>query len=166
MEARELQNEVHDGQPGEDFPDDQPQGIYEGMFQNLNEKWLAVQLTHNVSASATNAFWEVAFQLVPELMQHKRQEMVEKKIPGFIHLRRKLYDRKCPKVEMKFVYLNKNTQEIEVVNTNKNPRLTYNKANYVKLYEEAHVKVIKYFSDNNIKVCFRFTQNYPFAMLE
>ena len=51
-----------------------------------------------------------------------------------------MYKENCPEINMKFVYLNKNNQDVEVVHSKTNPARRYNKANYIKLYEEAHVK--------------------------
>lgn len=131
----EDQNNDQEQIDGE-LPDD-----YWDMLNTMSEQWLMVQLTHNVSAAATNSFWNLAFKQMPNLLRMKSEQSVKKNVSGFIHMRRKLYQLKCPKVHMKFVYMNKTTQEIEVVNTTKNPRHTYTRANYVKLYEEAHVKV-------------------------
>lgn len=66
----------------------------------------------------------------------------DKNVPGFIHLRRKLYSEICPQVHMKCVYLNKTTDSIEIVHCTKDPGNRYPKSNYIKLFEEAHIKVI------------------------
>ena len=129
-EPEEEEGARGDGEDNHNYPD---------LLQKLSQKWLFVQLTHQVSAAATNSFWNLAFDLMPDLI--KCNENSEKKHPGFIHLRRQLYLKRCPKIHMKFVYLNRSTQEIEVVNTDTNPRLSHSKANYIKLYEEAHVNV-------------------------
>ena len=113
---------------------------YVTVLKNLSEKWLMVQLTHQVSAAAANSFWDSAVQSIPNLMECKKRSSVKKNVPGFIHLRQKLYN-DCPEVHMKFVYLNKSTQEVEVVHASKSPDRRYPKSTHVKLYEEAHVKV-------------------------
>ena len=127
----------------EDFPD---------MLNDVAEKWLMVQLTHQVSASATNAFWSVALQSIPNLVQCKTANSIKKNIPGYIHLRRKIYENECPEVKMKFVYQNKNTQAIEIVHSNTNPSREYDRNNYVKLYEEAHIEA-KDILEMHKKIC-------------
>lgn len=117
------------------------QDDYHEMLKEVAEKWLLVQLTHRVSISASNSFWEFAVNSIPKLSQCKNDRSIKKAIPGYIHLRRKMYKEQCPKVHMKFVYLNKNTEAIEIVHTNTNPAKQYNRINYVKLYEEAHFEV-------------------------
>ena len=113
------------------------------MLQNLSKKWLVTQLTHEVSAAATNSFWQLSTELFQQLFEAKARDDVSKNIPGFIHLRRKLYKDSSlsPKIYMKFVFLNKTTNAIETVHCERSPSRQYSKANYIKLYEEAHVKV-------------------------
>ena len=113
---------------------------YGDLLNQLSEKWLLVQLTHDVSATATNSFWDAAMKLLPDLLQQKETTDARKKIPGFIHLRNKQFKEKCPEVHVKHVYLNKGTQEIVISNNNADQN--YPKSHYKKLYEEAHVKVI------------------------
>ena len=114
---------------------------YRSRLGKMAEKWLLIKLTHQVSASATNAFWKAALDYIPELIKSKERDSVARPIPGFIHLRRLMYKGKCPTVQMKFAFLNRTTDQIEIVHCQTNPGRMYNRAKFVKLYEEAHVKV-------------------------
>lgn len=79
---------------------------------------------------------------MPDIFRMRSELNIKKKIPGFIHVRRKLYDDLSPKVHMKYVYIRKSDETIEVVHCTVDPGNQYPKALYIKLYEEAHVKVI------------------------
>ena len=111
-------------------------------MKNLSEDWLHIQLTHDVSASAANSYWKLALASFPALQAAKENSDVRKNTPGFEHLRRKLYSESCPEVTMNFCFLNKNTSEIEKVTCQKSPAKRFPKSKYIKLYEEAHIKVI------------------------
>ena len=99
-----------------------------------------VQLTHDVSAAAANSFWKIASTSIPELFHAREELQIKKNVPGYIHLRRKLYE-ESPTVHMKFVYMNRETKAIEIVQCTKAPVKNFPKSKFVKLYEEAHVKV-------------------------
>ena len=112
------------------------------LLHELSKKWLMIQLTHNVSAAATNSFWDASMSLIPGLLEARQNLETNSKIPGFIHTRRKLYQDMCPPVQMTFAYLSKVTGEIEYVECTTAPTRTYPKSLFTKLYEEAHIKVI------------------------
>ena len=114
---------------------------YKELLKKVSEKWLMAQLTHNVSAAATNSFWHIALNDFTSLSDAREHSMTKKNIPGYIHLRRQLYKEKCPEVHMRFVYLNKESKNIEVVHCDKDPGHKYPKSKYTKLFEEAHIKV-------------------------
>lgn len=109
------------------------------MLEEMSKKWLHVQMTHQVSASATEAFWKTANELMPLVYDHRNRLNIQKNVPGFKHLRRKLYKENCPEINMKYVYKNKRDNSIEIVECKKAP--SRSKSNYIKLYEEANVKV-------------------------
>ena len=115
---------------------------YSELCEALARKWLFIQHTHHVSASATNEFWSAAIDLLPDIFQMKFNYNIKKKIPGFEHVRRKLNDDLCPEIDLKFVYQKRNDDSIEVVHCQKAPVKQYPKTSYKKLYEEAHIKVI------------------------
>lgn len=138
---------------------------YQEILQALSEKWLLVQLTHNVSAAATNSFWQYVVDFFPALFLAKEKSNVNKNIPGYIHQRRKLYNDICPEIHMKFVYLNRSTGVIETILCNKDPSQKYPKAKYLKLYEEAHINVSLFhffYKFTNSFIIFHF---YIFSLL-
>ena len=114
---------------------------YYDLLATLSKKWLNVQLTHQVSAAATNSFWAIANTFLPVISAAKDKCNVNKNVPGFVHIRRTMKKQMCPEVQMKFVYLNKNTRAIEVVHSKTSPDHKYNQSCYEKLYEEAHISV-------------------------
>lgn len=132
-------NQGGDGQNAdqETFAEDTDRNSLEAF----SKKWLSVQMTHEVSAAAANSFWKEAFQFIPNFIPNNESSH----IPGFIHMRRKLYKGNCPQVHMKFVFLDRDSGEIKVVHTETNPGRQYNRAGYIKLYEEAHIKVSSLF---------------------
>lgn len=127
--------------PSDPESSDGDEGNYNGTLNSLSEKWLQVQLTHRVSATAANSFWTTAMQLIPEVCRTREASNITKNVPCFEHIRRKLYSDNCPTVHMTFVYYNKTTQSIEAVECEKNPGKKYPKSKYILLYEEAHIKV-------------------------
>ena len=114
---------------------------YFEILESITKKWLLIQLTHNVSAAATNSFWQASFDSIPILCAVKERCNIDVNVPGFIHIRRKLYSNICPTVHMKYVFLERSTNSIEVVHCTKDPGKRYLKSRYTKLYEEAHIKV-------------------------
>lgn len=100
-----------------------------------------LQLTHDVSAAGANSFWKLAMTSIPSLINAREKFEIGKHVPGFIHQRRQMYKEYCPDIHMKFVYYNKNTHDIETFEGSTCPRKRFPKIKYIKLYEEAHIKV-------------------------
>ena len=119
---------------------------YHGLLEKLSKKWINVQLTHRVSATAANSFWKLAVESFPPLSLARQKDQVKKNVPCLIHQRRKLYKESCPVIHMTFVYLNRSTQAIENVQCKEAPTRKFPKNKYLKLYEEAHIKVYFYIS--------------------
>ena len=147
-------------QPPSDSPSDssdsgsqsEDSDAYNDILGSITKKWLLIQLTHNVSAAATNSFWDAAFDSIPMLNAAKGRWQSDKDVPGFINLRRKLYTKICPQVHMKFVYLKKSTNSIETVHCTKDPGKRYPKSQFMKLFEEAHIKVLKVMNNYVINI--------------
>ena len=136
--SQETEEEEHD-------EDEEPEQAdnYLSVKSELSKKWLNTQLTHHVSGSATNAFWELSMKYVPVLQSLKDGENVKKKTPSFTQERRKLYRDRCPDVKMKFGFKVKSTGVIKTVECESTPTNNYQRnPDYVKVFEEAHVKVI------------------------
>ena len=116
---------------------------YFSVLSSLSEKWLNTQLTHNVSAAATNSFWKISMELIPKLVSQKESDNITRKTPTFTQERRKLYRDNCPPVKMTFAFKNKSTGNIETVDCDATPMNAYQRnPSYVKVFEEAHVEVI------------------------
>ena len=128
---------------GSEEPRNEEDGLhdYQDTLSQLSESWLMAQLTHNVSAAATNCFWDIALRSFPALSDARERSMRKKNVPGYIHLRRQLYKERCPEVHMRFAYLNKDSGTIEVVDCKNDPGQRFPRSKYTKLFEEAHIKV-------------------------
>lgn len=135
----------HGGDPSGDDDDDgdYQDENYNELLEALVKKWLGVQLTHEVSASATEAFWKTTMDVIPTLIDHRNRFNIQKPVPGYKHLRRQLYKDFCPDISMKYVFMKKSDDSIEVVECTKAP--TRSKSEYIKLYEEAHIKVMSFY---------------------
>ena len=114
----------------------------------MSKKWSYTQLSHKVSAKATNTFWDICMEYVPQLKEMWEREGHTKKVPGFIHQRRQLYKQYCPEVIMEFGFKNKTDGSVKKVTSGKTPLKEYqNNPDYVKLYEIASVKVIEIYEN-------------------
>lgn len=100
-----------------------------------------MELDHNVSKSATDAFWKLSCDRMPGLFRAKEIEQIRKKVPQFTHIRRSIYDKKSPDVDLQIGYANKMTGEVTEVNSNVTPTSQYPRSDYQKVYEIASVKV-------------------------
>ena len=80
--------------------------------------------------------------MIPKMMASRQNQNISRKIPSYIHQRRKLYKALCPNVDMMYTYRNVADGSITKINTTTAPVATYETdRNYEKLYEEAHVQV-------------------------
>ena len=134
-EEEEVQEVVLDDDTGEG---------YHTILENLCNAWMESELDHSVSQSASNAFWKISFDFIPKLLAAKELQNIKRKIPQFNHIRRKLYDRDTPKVNMEIGYRNKESEEINVVkDCTTMPRKRFPPDKFEKVYEIATVKVKK-----------------------
>ena len=142
-ENHEEEAEEEDKKHEEEEAEDEDKNDYFKLLDNLSSKWLSAQLTHHVSATAANVFWDIGMKQIPILMTIKSQNSVTRKTPKFSHERRKLYEHKCPPIHMRFGFKHKVTGAIETVDCNSAPSNRFQRnPDYLKIYEEAHVKVI------------------------
>lgn len=134
-----------DSPPSGDSGDDGDENNYATLFRSFSEKWLNTQLTHYVSLTATNAFWRLALEFIPPVMETRKKESIHRKIPQFVQVRRNLYKEIAPKIKMSFAFLNKENGTIVKVAEDHTPLSKFQRdPHYQKLYEEAHIEVIKY----------------------
>ena len=136
------------GAPGDDdSPSDEDTEVdeedFNSLFDSFSSQWLNAQLTHHVSLTACNTFWNLSFKYVSKILEQKNNENIKRKIPQFLQIRKNKYKDICPDVKMKFVFLNKTDQSIINVNEDHTPLKEFDRnPQYQKLYEEAHIEVI------------------------
>ena len=106
---------------GED-PDEEQDNEYFTLLQTLSEKWLLVELDHTVSKAASNAFWGLATSILPSLFDLKKSHKISRKIPQFVHIRRKLHKQFVPPIHHKTAFQQDGTPEIIEVEHGVDPR--------------------------------------------
>ena len=113
------------------------QNPYFELLQAISQKWLLVELSHTVSKAATNAFWEIAVNLLPSLYKKKERHGISRKIPQFVHIRRKLQKDLLPPIHRTTAYQDAETNDIIEVS---DPKFRPNDVQK-KIYETTSVKV-------------------------
>ena len=115
---------------------------YESLLNGMTRKWYLTQLNHKVSASAADEFWKLGKEIWPKLMQAKEEESIRRKTPLFQNQRKKLSKELCPEVHMEFGFLNVSTGVTHKVSSHSTPCKEFDRnPEFIKLYEEAHIKV-------------------------
>ena len=140
-----LEDELLDFQNARDIDllDDDTNSEYEGshesLVDSLAKEWLLVEICHDVSKTASNAFWRLALNLIPKIEAAKTKN--SKKILQFQQVRNRLYQDNVPSIDMEIAYQNTENKEIKSVRSTTTPLSTFPPATYTKLYEVATVKV-------------------------
>ena len=117
--------------------EDEDENEYFRLLQALSEKWLLVELCHTVSKAATNAFWELAISLIPSLLATKKGLNITRKIPQFVHVRRKLHKQFLPQVHHSTAYQQEGSEEII-----RDHEIDAQNNSLSKIFETASVSVI------------------------
>ena len=121
-------------------PEEHEHTPYYELLQAISEKWLIVELNHSTSKAASNAFWDLATSLLPSLANTKTRLGVSKKIPQFVHLRRKLHKQYVPQIHRTITYQEDGKDDlIEIPHHIQFQPLESQK----KVYETASVKLSK-----------------------
>lgn len=103
-----------------------------------------METQHHVSKEAANEFFELGKKWFPLLYEAKQREGITRKVPQFVHLRRKLHERNVPKISLDVAYVHKTTGEETVLRDVQSiPTKQFPPNEYLKIYEMASVKVIK-----------------------
>ena len=123
-----------------DDTDQEEENEYITILQALSEKWLMVELSHTVSKAGTNAFWELAMSVIPSLFEAKKRIGIRRKVPQFIHVRRKLHKKFLPPIQHATTYRQDGSLNIIEVQDQKDPRPD---DSYTKILESASVSVIQ-----------------------
>ena len=115
---------------------------YQSLLNAMTRKWYFTQLTHKVSASAADDFWEIAKNFWPRIEGAKQAEAIARKTPLFQNQRKRMSQQLCPDIHMEFGFLNVTTGVIHKISALSTPIKQYERnPEYIKLYEEAHIKV-------------------------
>ena len=133
-----------DGDDDHDAQDEVDGNIddYYTILDALSNEWMNAELDHTISKVASNKMWQLAFKFLPKLLEAKRIQRITRKTPAFKQIREKMYENKTPKVNLELAYRNKDTDEVEKVNSEVTPKSRFPPHLYEKMYEIATVKVI------------------------
>ena len=115
---------------------------YFKLLNSFSEAWLILELKHKISKTAANEFWRLAISQLPNLLSAKQGQNVTRKIPQFQQIRRTLYSKHLPKINLEVAYLNTESGEIETQSSANVPTKMFPSPAYTPLYEVATVQVI------------------------
>ena len=136
----EDDNESLDSWQDDDPDPEDPANEYYSMLQALSEKWLLVELEHTVSKAASNSFWGLATTILPSLFEAKNRLRITRKVPQFVHIRRKLHKQYVPAIHHKTAFQQEGSQDVIHVDVpGLDPRLN---DSHKKIFETATVSVI------------------------
>ena len=132
-----------DSEPSSDpsYSEDYEEGHdFSRIVEEFVKEWLLVELTHNVSKTATDTFWRLALKYIPQLQDYITQG---NKILQFQQLRKKLYSTYAPDVSMCVTFQNHTTHAThELQNIISIPKTRFPQNEFKRLLETAKVKVI------------------------
>ena len=121
---------------------EQSEPLYKDMLHQLSKDWLLLELHHKISRTGSNAFWNLSKDSFPKLIEAKKREANEKKIPQSRTLRDKLYRNYVPPISLEIAYECKATGDVIIMEDLKTiPTNVYPPTEFTKLYEKASVKV-------------------------
>ena len=127
------ENESVDSE-SEDEPE--PDDYFPDILEDLAKEWLIVEMTHDVSKTASDQYWELA-----KSMFNKLPPKNSGKIPTYTHIRRKLVGKNCPEIKLEVTYKQKETGETVTAEVTSLPVTQYRKPAFEPLYEIASVNV-------------------------
>lgn len=139
----DMDDDPDDDDDDPDDEEDEEDENYFSLLHCLSKKWMEAELDHTVSKVGSNLFWKIAFKFVPRILEAKAQQRVTRKTPQFNHIRRTLYDKYTPDVNLEIAYREKETDEVRIVNESVMPKSRFPPDKFEKLYEIASVKVIE-----------------------
>ena len=118
---------------------------YYKLLKDVSKDWLLIEINHDVSKTATDAFWQLATKKLPELFEVKKLRNVQRKTPQFQQIRNTLQNKNTPEIKMQFGYIHKSTGEMSIEDDlHKAPISKYPASQYQKAYEIATVDVSKF----------------------
>ena len=129
-----------DDPPEEEEEELEPTDDYLTLRQALRDKWMLIEITHQVSKEASNAFWKTADAEFHKLYQAKTLQGITRKVPQFAHLRKELY-KSLPPITLELGYLDRKTGKIKSIEVQSAPTSKFKHSEYKKLYEIATIRV-------------------------
>lgn len=116
---------------------------YKTILDFLSKEWIKIELTHQVSKVASNAFWSMAKNWFPRLFHAKEMQNIHRKTPNFAHIRRKMYKENVPPIHLEFCFKHKESGVLTIVKDSSiTPKTRFPPNEYQKLWEVAYVKVL------------------------
>ena len=119
------------------------------LLADLSRQWLNTELNHHVSKECSDRFWSLGMQFFHRLFVAKQKQKIKRKVPQFSHIRRKMYDKSTPNVDLTIGYQNKETEEIVVEHAEKTPVNKYPPSQFKKVFEIASVNASDIFDIHN-----------------
>ena len=142
-EEAEAREEEEKAREEEEEEAEEEEEKFEFIHKQLVDDWSLAEINHHVSKAGANELWKVADKYFHRMYKAKEREQIKRKVPQFLHTRRKLNDEHVPTVTMSVAYKHKRTGEISIVETKESmPTSQYPPNVYTKLYEVASVEVI------------------------
>lgn len=124
-----------------DDSEDEDKESFRYILGQFSEQWLLNEINHKVSKTASGGFWDLANKWMFKLTSAFNREN-KKKIPQFGYIRQKLVKANVPDILMDTGYVNKETQELIVVeNAKKIPVRDFPPDKFEKVFEISSVKV-------------------------
>lgn len=121
--------------------DEEPIEDYETLLNDLTKKWSDLEVKHQTSKTGSEEFWDLAKSYFPKLHRARIEEMVYKPIPKLKSQRNKVYNDNVPPINLEIGYINRETEDLTVVNVDKTPIKQFRPNQYEKVFEVASVKV-------------------------
>ena len=111
---------------------------YEKILDEFRKKWMVAEITHKVSKSASNSFWELAMHFFPLLLAFDNN----KKMVKFPQQRKILHESYVPRILMNIAYQEKKTEKYHTLNNvTVIPISQFPPSKFTKIYEIATVQV-------------------------
>lgn len=114
---------------------------YETMLDSLVKQWVLLEIKHRTSKSGSEEFWDLAKSFFPKLQSARIAEMVYKPIPKLRSQRKKIYRDEVPDVHLELGFVNKDTNELNVINVDHTPTNQFDRKTFEKVFEVGTVQV-------------------------
>ena len=140
-EIKEIYRSDDDDDESESEPEFMETDDYNTILNFLIKQWMDIELKHDVSKVASEAFWSLSKTWFHRMFQAKENQNVRRKTPNFVHIRRQLHKQHVPPIHMEFAFQHKETGQITFAQDAITPRARFPHHEFFKLWEIAHVEV-------------------------